>query len=273
MTLFDVEIVTISDDLHYWPAILNFYPLLKILNFAKYDGRALFCYLYWPLIKCLEIHLSAAVLLYSCNLIKKKCSVSPCHLLAFKRFNRSKKKYMGKSLVFKDPVLIFHEKKTQSSVSGLFRQVSKANSSQSLVWRFCLPLFNHDNTLSQTLQISVPLLYGPSFPYDFVFIQGCLICMGLKWSFNSDLRNYVSQIINAFVQPRKLVVYINAQGNLRYNACDQAHRHEYIHKRTKTLIRLERPWTSSRFFICHFQFQKLISQPGDISWIVDQQCA
>ena len=158
-------------------------------------------------------------------------------------------------------------------MSGLFRQVSKANSSQSLVWRFCLPLFKHDNTLSQTLQISVPLLCGPSFPYDFVFIQGCLICMGLKWSFNSDLRNYVSQIINAFVQPRKLVVYINAQGNLRYNACDQAHRHEYIHKRTKTLIRLERPWTSSRFFICHFQFQKLISQPGDISWIVDQQCA
>ena len=97
VTFFDVEIVTISDDLHYWPAILNFYPLLKILNFAKYDGTALFCYLYWPLTKCLEIHLSAAVLLYSCNLIiKKKCSVSPCHLLAFKRFNRYKKKYMGK---------------------------------------------------------------------------------------------------------------------------------------------------------------------------------
>ena len=98
VTFFDVEIVTISDDLLYWPAILNFYPLLKILNFAKYDGTALFCYLYWPLTKCLEIRLSAAVLLYSCNLIKKKkkSSVSPCHLLAFKRFNRSKKKYMGK---------------------------------------------------------------------------------------------------------------------------------------------------------------------------------
>ena len=181
------KIVTISDDLHYWPAILNFYPLLKILNFAKYDGTALFCYLYWPLTKFLEIHLSAAVLLYSCNLIKKKCSVSPCHLLAFKRFNRSEKKYMGKL-----PRLYFLKipwKQTQSSVSRLFRQVSKANSSQSLVWRFCSPLFNHDNTLSQTLQISGPLLYGPSFPYDFVFIQGCLICMGLKWSFNNDLLN------------------------------------------------------------------------------------
>ena len=108
-----MEIVTISDDLHYWPAIVNFYPLLKILNFAKYDGTALFCYLYWPLTKCFEIHLSAAVLLYSCNLIKKKCSVSPCHLLAFKRFNRSKKIYgeTTSSLLFKDPVLIFHENK------------------------------------------------------------------------------------------------------------------------------------------------------------------
>ena len=62
------------------------------------------------------------------------------------------------------------------------------------------------------------------------------------------------KIINAFVHPRKLVVYINAHRSLRYNACDQAHRHEYIHKRTKTLIRLEKPWTSGRFFICHFQF-------------------
>ena len=133
MTLFDVEIVTISDDLHYWPAILNFYPLLKILNFAKYDGRALFCYLYWPLTKCLEIHLSAAVLLYSCNLIKKKCSVSPCHLLAFKRFNRSKKKYMGKSLVFKDPVLIFHEKKHRA----VFRAYSDKCQKLTLVNHSC----------------------------------------------------------------------------------------------------------------------------------------
>ena len=54
------------------PPFWIFILLLKILNFAKYDGTALFCYLYWPLTKCLEIHLSAAVLLYSCNLIIKK---------------------------------------------------------------------------------------------------------------------------------------------------------------------------------------------------------